>query len=65
MADVIRRLADMADTQFIASTFRPEMVRVADKAYGVTHKNRASYIDVVSKEQALDFIEHHQTHNAS
>jgi len=24
-----------------------------------------SYINVVSKEQALDFIEHDQTHNAS
>ena len=47
----------MSDTQFIASTFRPEIARVADKLYGVTHKNRASYIDVVSKEQALDFIE--------
>jgi len=65
MSDMIRRLADMSDTQFIASTFRPEIARVADKLYGVTHKNRASYIDVVSKEQALDFIEHHQTHNAS
>ncbi|KAG2607917.1 hypothetical protein PVAP13_4NG306100 [Panicum virgatum] len=65
VGNMIRRLADMSDTQFIASTFRPEIARVADKLYGVTHKNRASYIDVVSKEQALDFIEHHQTHNAS
>nr|CAB3460583.1 unnamed protein product [Digitaria exilis] len=63
--DMIRRLADDADTQFIATTFRPEIVKVADKIYGVTHKNRVSYINVVSKEQALDFIEHDQTHNAS
>ncbi|RLN13477.1 structural maintenance of chromosomes protein 3 [Panicum miliaceum] len=63
--NMIRRLADMADTQFIASTFRPEMARVADKVYGVTHENKASYMNVVSKEQALDFIEHDQTHNAS
>uniref|UniRef100_A0A0D3F0B5 SMC hinge domain-containing protein n=1 Tax=Oryza barthii TaxID=65489 RepID=A0A0D3F0B5_9ORYZ len=63
--DMIRRLADMADTQFIATTFRPEIAKVADKIYGVTHKNRVSYINVVSKEQALDFIEHDQTHNAS
>lgn len=62
---MIRRLADMADTQFIATTFRPEIAKVADKIYGVTHKNRVSYINVVSKEQALDFIEHDQTHNAS
>ena len=62
---VVRRLADLADTQFIATTFRPEILKVADKIYGVTHKNRVSYINVVSKEQALDFIEHDQTHNAS
>ncbi|CAL5093159.1 unnamed protein product [Urochloa decumbens] len=65
VGNVIRRLADTADTQFIATTFRPEIAKVADKIYGVTHKNRVSYINVVSKEQALDFIEHDQTHNAS
>lgn len=54
----------MADTQFIATTFRPEIVKVADKIYGVTYKNRVSYINVVSKEQALDFIGHDQTQNA-
>ncbi|CAL5049378.1 unnamed protein product [Urochloa decumbens] len=65
VGNMIRRLADMADTQFIATTFRPEIVKVADKIYGVTHKNRVSYMNVVSEEQALDFIEHDQTHNAS
>jgi structural maintenance of chromosome 3 (chondroitin sulfate proteoglycan 6) len=65
VGNMIRGLADMADTQFIATTFRPEIVKVADKIYGVTHKNRVSYINVVSKDQALDFIEHDQTHNAS
>ncbi|RRT73125.1 hypothetical protein B296_00003220 [Ensete ventricosum] len=61
--DMIRRLADMANTQFITTTFRPELVKVADKIYGVTHKNRVSHVNVVSKEQALDFIEHDQSHN--
>ncbi|KAM0824392.1 hypothetical protein ACQ4PT_070229 [Festuca glaucescens] len=65
VGSVVRRLADSADTQFIATTFRPEILKVADKIYGVTHKNRVSYINVVSKEQAMDFIEHDQTHNAS
>jgi len=65
VGNMIRRLADMAETQFIATTFRPEIAKVADKIYGVTHKNRVSYINVVTKEQALDFIEHDQTHNAS
>ncbi|KAF8658704.1 hypothetical protein HU200_059180 [Digitaria exilis] len=65
VANMIRRLADLSGTQFIATTFRPEIVKVSDKIYGVTHKNRVSYINVVSKEQALDFIENDQTHNAS
>ncbi|VAH23637.1 unnamed protein product [Triticum turgidum subsp. durum] len=65
VGSVVRRLADLADTQFIATTFRPEILKVADKIYGVTHKNRVSFINVVSKEQAMDFIEHDQTANAS
>uniref|UniRef100_A0A5B7B119 Structural maintenance of chromosomes protein n=1 Tax=Davidia involucrata TaxID=16924 RepID=A0A5B7B119_DAVIN len=64
VGNMIRRLADMANTQFITTTFRPELVKVADKIYGVTHKNRVSWVNVVSKEEALDFIEHDQSHNA-
>ncbi|XP_052205645.1 structural maintenance of chromosomes protein 3 isoform X2 [Diospyros lotus] len=64
VGNMIRRMADMANTQFITTTFRPELVKVADKIYGVTHKNRVSHVDVVTKEEALDFIEHDQSHNA-
>lgn len=60
---MVRRLADRANTQFITTTFRQELVRVADKIYGVTHRNRVSHVDVISKENALDFIEHDQSHN--
>lgn len=60
---MIRRLADMANTQFITTTFRPELVKVSDKIYGVTHKNRVSRVSVVDKEKALDFVEHDQSHN--
>ncbi|PNT21555.1 hypothetical protein POPTR_009G155200v4 [Populus trichocarpa] len=63
VGNMIRRLADMANTQFITTTFRPELVKVADKLYGVTHKNRVSRVNVVSKEDAIDFIEHDQSHN--
>lgn len=63
VGNMIRRLADMASTQFITTTFRPELVKVADKIYGVTHKNRVSRVNVVSKDDALDFIEHDQSHN--
>lgn len=64
VGNMVRRLADMASTQFITTTFRPELVKVADKIYGVTHKNRVSRVNVVSKEDALDFIERDQSHNA-
>ncbi|GFP97186.1 structural maintenance of chromosomes protein 3 [Phtheirospermum japonicum] len=63
VGNMVRRLADMASTQFITTTFRPELVKVADKIYGVTHKNRVSRVNVVTKEDALDFIEHDQSHN--
>lgn len=44
--------------QFICTTFRPEMVLVADKCYGVTFGgNKTSNIDVVDKQKALEFIE--------
>lgn len=61
---MIRRLADHATTQFITTTFRPELVKVADKIYGVTHHKRVSRVNVVSKDEALQFIERDQTHNA-
>ncbi|KAF5803474.1 putative P-loop containing nucleoside triphosphate hydrolase [Helianthus annuus] len=64
VGNMVRRLADMASTQFITTTFRPELVKVADKIYGVTHKNRVSHVNVVTMDEALDFIEHDQTHNA-
>ncbi|KAM7522838.1 hypothetical protein LguiA_012740 [Lonicera macranthoides] len=63
VGNMVRRLADRANTQFITTTFRQELVRVADKIYGVTHRNRVSHVDVISKENALDFIEHDQSHN--
>ena len=43
--------------QFICTTFRPEMVLVADKCYGVTFRNKTSSIDVVEREQALEFVD--------
>ncbi|KAF2003975.1 RecF/RecN/SMC protein [Amniculicola lignicola CBS 123094] len=42
--------------QFICTTFRPEMVMVVDKCYGVSYSNKTSTVDTVSREQALEFI---------
>ncbi|KAG0461192.1 hypothetical protein HPP92_021489 [Vanilla planifolia] len=53
VGNMIRRLADVANTQFITTTFRPELVKVADKIYGVTHKNRVSHVHVVSRRRLL------------
>ncbi|KAL8029530.1 hypothetical protein ABFS82_14G227100 [Erythranthe guttata] len=63
VGNMVRRLADTASTQFITTTFRPELVKVADKIYGVEHKNRVSRVNVVSIEEALDFVERDQSHN--
>eukprot|EP00250_Pteridium_aquilinum_P002812 c13037_g1_i1 orf=123-3737(+) len=62
VGNMIKRQADTSNTQFITTTFRPELVKVADRVYGVTHKNRVSRVDVISREDALYFIEQDQSH---
>ncbi len=67
VAEMIRKSANGEDGssqggnagggQFICTTFRPEMVLVAEKCYGVSYSNKTSAIDVVSRDQALDFVE--------
>ena len=55
---VAQMLSESSESgQFICTTFRPEMLLVAEKCYGVSYINKTSSIDVVSKEQALDFVE--------
>ncbi|KAL9025122.1 MAG: hypothetical protein Q9196_006004 [Gyalolechia fulgens] len=43
--------------QFICTTFRPEMLHVAQKCYGVRYQKKSSNVVVVSREEALDFVE--------
>ena len=44
--------------QFICTTFRPEMLLVAEKCYGVRYLgNKSSRVVVVGKEEALKFVE--------
>ncbi|KAF2482745.1 structural maintenance of chromosome protein 3 [Neohortaea acidophila] len=55
---VAQLLQESAQTgQFICTTFRPEMLLVAEKCYGVSYLHKTSSIDVVSRDQALDFVE--------
>ncbi|KAL9593227.1 MAG: hypothetical protein Q9219_007636 [cf. Caloplaca sp. 3 TL-2023] len=43
--------------QFICTTFRPEMLHVAQKCYGVRYQKKSSSVVVVSREEALEFVE--------
>ncbi|KAI5787050.1 RecF/RecN/SMC [Peziza echinospora] len=56
-AQMIKELSSKGNGQFIVTTFRPELVTVSDKQYGVLYKNKSSTIDAVTKEEALRFVE--------
>ncbi|KAG0292461.1 Structural maintenance of chromosomes protein 3 [Dissophora globulifera] len=58
VAAMIHALSGQA--QFITTTFRPEMLAQADKFYGVSFHNKVSLIDVIPKEEALDFVDQEQ-----
>ena len=48
----------MGGGQFICTTFRPEMLLVAEKCYGVRYLgNKSSSVVVVGREEALMFVE--------
>ncbi|KAK7204285.1 putative chromosome segregation protein SudA [Myxozyma melibiosi] len=47
--------------QFICTTFRNEMIYVADKFYGVLFNNKISSIASITRENALTFVEGEQT----
>uniref|UniRef100_A0A7S3W759 RecF/RecN/SMC N-terminal domain-containing protein n=1 Tax=Emiliania huxleyi TaxID=2903 RepID=A0A7S3W759_EMIHU len=51
---------DPEPTQFITTTFRPELIHTGDKFYGVTHRNKASTIKSISKADALRIISEDQ-----
>lgn len=56
VANMIRELAETA--QFITTTFRPEMVQVARKHYGVLFDNqKVSTIRSITREEAHEFVE--------
>ncbi|KAH6661923.1 RecF/RecN/SMC N terminal domain-containing protein [Plectosphaerella plurivora] len=57
VAALLQSISRDAGTQFICTTFRPEIVLIADKCYGVTFHNKTSGIDVVPTEDALHFVE--------
>ncbi|KAJ2899590.1 putative chromosome segregation protein [Zalerion maritima] len=57
VAELLKSISREAGTQFICTTFRPEIVLVADKCYGVTFRQKSSEIQCVDTEDALSFVE--------
>lgn len=53
-ADIIREAS--TTTQFITTTFRPELLQYANKFYGVTFKNKVSNIKCIHQDDAQKFI---------
>jgi structural maintenance of chromosome 3 (chondroitin sulfate proteoglycan 6) len=60
VAELLRSKDEDNQTQFICTTFRPEIVTVADKCYGVTFRKKASTIGCVTRDEALNFVEGEQ-----
>ncbi|KAJ2353785.1 Structural maintenance of chromosomes protein 3 [Coemansia sp. RSA 2673] len=58
VADMIHELS--RDSQFVTTTFRPEMLVHADKFYGVTFENKVSHITTITQGAAVSFIEEAQ-----
>jgi len=60
VAALLKSISEEAGTQFICTTFRPEIVNVADRCYGVTFRNKTSSIECVAREEALSFVDGQQ-----
>ncbi|OQR90845.1 chromosome segregation protein [Thraustotheca clavata] len=58
VAALIHRQAHSEENpaQFITSTFRPELVMVADQFYGIGHQNKISTVYPMTKDESLEFI---------
>mmetsp|Transcript_10802 Transcript_10802/g.19560 ORF Transcript_10802/g.19560 Transcript_10802/m.19560 type:complete len:224 (-) Transcript_10802:146-817(-) len=58
VANLIQRQASSEEnpTQFLVSTFRPELVSIANRCYGISYQNKVSSIHHLSKKDALKFI---------
>jgi structural maintenance of chromosome 3 (chondroitin sulfate proteoglycan 6) len=58
VAQMLKTISETSENgQFICTTFRPEMVQVADKCYGVTYVNKTSSIGVATRDEALEFVD--------
>ena len=55
-ADVDDNGDERPPTQFITTTFRPELIHAGDQFYGVSHRGKASTVKTITKEEALRII---------
>lgn len=55
VASMINVLSKSA--QFICTTFRPEMLQVADKFFGIMFSNKVSSVADINQDEALSFVE--------
>ncbi|ODV63746.1 cohesin subunit SMC3 [Ascoidea rubescens DSM 1968] len=58
VASLINELSESA--QFICTTFRSEMLQVADKFFGVMFNNKISRVSEINRDEAMSFIEGQQ-----
>lgn len=58
VADLISRQANSEEspTQFIVSTFRPELVAAANSWFAISHQNKVSSLHDTTREDSLQFI---------
>lgn len=49
--------AQSANIQFLCTTFHAELLAAADKFYGVTFKNKQSYVRTINRDDALKLIQ--------
>lgn len=58
VANLIERQANSKEnpTQFIVTTFRPELVSVANRCYGISLQNKVSNLHHMKKRDALSFV---------
>uniref|UniRef100_A0A7S2RI58 Structural maintenance of chromosomes protein n=1 Tax=Mucochytrium quahogii TaxID=96639 RepID=A0A7S2RI58_9STRA len=57
-ASVAAMIHEQAKTaQFITTTFRPELVQVADKCFGIQYQNKVSSMVELNTEEALLFVD--------
>lgn len=54
--DVDENGEERTPTQFITTTFRPELIRAGSQFYGVTHRNKVSTIKSIDMTEALRIV---------